>query len=358
MAQSPRRTPTDDIYSDDSPSNETSSDLRLVLLGGDCMYNNHAAGLILRSRDINLANNPKKGHCREATIDGRQVSVFVAPSYWMEHLASYLFFRNGVESIRHEIQNCTSLTFPGPHAFLLVMRAGHATGKEHHLLKAITYMFGAEALHYTMVLFVHGHEWENPTDALKNRCVKMCGKKYFNLDNSDESVVELFGRIKAMTRRKETRIFVQHSYEKVMKMSYESWESNWLCRENKLKKELADQKTEAETLRQTERELLKEQEASEHRESVLRKDLDTAKGKEIALLEELQASRQRVSQLCNDLDAARNAERRLRKQLNELQADEAGELKPVKRNSKDTGRDWPNMSENPPYEVHIRHQEL
>ncbi|KAF5903029.1 programmed cell death 1 ligand 1-like, partial [Clarias magur] len=340
-SESLHRLSHNDIYSDDLPSDETSSDLRLVLLGGDCMYNNHAAGLILRSHDINLANNPKKGHCRGVTINGRQVSIFVAPSYWMSHLASYMFFRNGVESIRHEIQNCTTVTFPGPHAFLLVMRAGHATGKEHHLLKALTYLFGAEALQYTIVLFVHGHEWENPTDALKNRCVKMCGKKYFNLENSDESVEELFGSIEAMSQRKETRMFVQHSYEKVMKMSYESWESNRLCNENKLRKELADQKTELETLRQTERELFKEQEASKHREIVLQKDLDTAKSKETDLLEELQASRQRESQLCNDLDAVRSAERQLRKQLNDLQVYEAGQLKPVKRNSGNT-RDRPN----------------
>ncbi|XP_034167304.2 GTPase IMAP family member 2-like [Pangasianodon hypophthalmus] len=325
MAQSSSGAQTVDVYSHKSPSDEPKSDLRLVLLGGDCAYNNYAADIILRSDNRKETSNPKKGNIREGTVDGRQVSVYVAPSYWMNHLASYWIFSNGVESIRDEIQNCTLVTFPGPHAFLLVMRAGHTTWKEHHLLKAITYMFGAEALQYTMVLFVYGEEWENPRDALKNRCVKMCGTRFYFLENSDESVKEFFRRIDAVTqKKKKSRFFIQNFYENIMKMYFEPWER---AQENNRKRELEELKTEQRL-----------------REDVLKTKLDTLRQTESDLRKELEVSRHHKSVLQKDLDTARQSEKQLRMKLDELQGSEAEHLKGVRRNSKDF--EQPVMPEN------------
>lgn len=318
-----------------SLSEEPKSALRLVLLGGDCADNSYAVDVILRSDNRKETSNPKKGNVRDRLVDGRQVSVSVAPSYWMNHLASYWFFSNGVESIRDEVQNCTSLTFPGPHAFLLVMRAGHTTGKEHHLLKAITYMFGAEALEYTMVLFVYGHEWENPTDALKNRCVKMCGARYYFLENSDENVQELFRSVEGMTRRKKSRFFIQHSYENLMKMYFEPWERARENKENELKRELEELKTEQrlredmlktelETLRKTVRDLRKKVEEPRHRESLLQKDLDRV----------------------------RCGEKPLSQEVYELQGSEAKHLNPVRRNSKEIVQPLMPENKNKPLDDH------
>ncbi|KAK3524635.1 hypothetical protein QTP70_032190, partial [Hemibagrus guttatus] len=320
----------DDVCSLGSPSDEPKTDLRLVLLGGDCVANNYAADIILQSDNKKEIRNPKKGNVRKGSIKGRQLSVFVAPSYWMKHLASFWFFSNGVDSIRDEIQNCTSVTFPGPHAFLLVMRAGQTTGKEHLLLNAITHMFGAEALGYTMVLFIYGHEWENPNDALKNRCVKMCGTKYFFLENNDENVEELFRRVEAMTQRKKSRFFIQRSYENLMKVNFEPWERSQMYKEMQIKRELEELKieqdelkTELDTLRQTERDLREELEASRHHESALQEELDTAKGSERQLRKELEASRRQESVLEMELDTARGSEKQSRKELGESRHDDS-----------------------------------
>lgn len=304
--------------------------LRLVLLGGDCAYKNHVTEVILRSTFTNLTVNSKKGNLREGTVNGRQVSVFATPSYWMNHLASYWILSNGVESIRGEIQICTSLMFPGPHAFLLVMRAGHTSGKEHHLLRALTYMFGAEALQYTMVLFVHGDEVED-SDVLKNRCVKMCGKKYFNLENSDGNVEELFRRIEVMTQRTRSSFFIQCSYEKVMKVSFESWDRARVYKETQLRRELEEMKTERrlredvfrtepDTLLQAEKDLSEDLKASRHHESALQNDLDTARRSEEELRKRLEASRRRESVLQWDLEKAKRSEEQLRKEIDVLKA--------------------------------------
>ncbi|XP_060747530.1 uncharacterized protein LOC132860360 [Tachysurus vachellii] len=289
----------------DDDTNEPKTDLRLVLLGGD--DNNYVAEIILRTDKKKEMINPKKGTMREGSVDGRQLSVFVSPSYWMKHLDSFWFFQNGVESIRAELQNCTSMTFPGPHAFLLVMRAGQTPGKEHLLLKAITNVFGAEALEYTMVLFVYGHKWENPKDALKNCCVKMCGTKYFILEN-EENVEELFRRVEAMTQRKQSRFFIQRSYENLMKVYFEPWEKAQAYKEMQLKRELDE-------LRCSEEQLREELEASRHQERVIREELKTARYSEEQLREELEASRHQESVLQEDLKTARCSEEQLREEL-------------------------------------------
>ncbi|XP_046724322.1 GTPase IMAP family member 4-like [Silurus meridionalis] len=283
-----------DVYPHGSSSDEK-SDLRLVVLGGDCVDNNYVSNIILRSVHQEISTNPKKGSFRGGNVHGRRVSVFVAPSYWMNHLASYMIFSNGVKSISHELENCTFLTFPGPHAFLLVIRAGHTTGKEHYLLKAIKCMFGAEVLQYTTLVFVHAHEWQSPINDLQS-CLKMCGGNYFFLENSDEKVEQLFIRVAVMTQRKRSRFFIQQSYESLMDMCFERWENAWVKNEIKLKRELEEVKSEQclrqdelDTLRQTETELRKELKQSRHREGELQKDLQIARCSEKQLRAEMDA---------------------------------------------------------------------
>ncbi|KAL6469728.1 hypothetical protein MHYP_G00208470 [Metynnis hypsauchen] len=307
-------------------SAQPKTDLRLVLLGGDSADNSYACSTILRDHQREEAINPLKGYIIERTIGGRQVSIFRTPSNWMEHLASHLIFSNGVESIRHEIQNCTSTLFPGPHAFLLVMRAGHATGKEHYLLRAITSVFGAEALEYTMVIFIHVHEQNLSRATLKDRCVQMCGERFYVLENNDENVEELFMKIETMTQKKESRFFVQHSYENLMKTCFKSWENARQSREKKLKRELQVQQEDQqlkeselrknlETLGQVEKDLSKDLEASRLNERALRKDLEASRLNEIALRKDLEASRLNECALRKDLEASRLNESALRKDL-------------------------------------------
>ncbi|XP_036444545.1 GTPase IMAP family member 4-like [Colossoma macropomum] len=310
-----------EVYAQKEPSAQPETDLRLVVLGGDSADNSYACSTILRLYQREETINPLKGNFIERTVGGRQVSVFRTPSYWMEHLDSHLIFSNGVESIRHEIQSCTSTLFPGPHAFLLVMRAGHTTGKEHYLLRAITSVFGAEALEYTMVMFIHAHEQHHPMDALKDRCVQMCGERFFFLENNDENVEELFMKIKTMTQKKQSRFFIQLLYENLMKTCFDSWERTRLhaqqCREHKLIEEMkAEQQLKETELRRKletlEQDLRKELEASRLSESALRKDLEGSRLNESALRE---ASRLNESALRKDLEASRLSESALRKDL-------------------------------------------
>ncbi|XP_036444601.1 GTPase IMAP family member 7-like [Colossoma macropomum] len=197
---------------------------RLILLGGDKHTKHDAYNFILRTEDIGKSNNS----VYENYIKGRHVSVLDTPSVWRDHLASFWFFSRKLNQIKHELQDCISKAFPGPHAFLLVLQAGRDTRKERYLLKAISSVFGKEALDYTMVLFIYSGQ--NSQTASKNSYVRRCGNRYHFLENTDQSVQELFRKVEKMTDVKQSKFFIPSSYENYMKLNFESWEKKRLCR--------------------------------------------------------------------------------------------------------------------------------
>ncbi|XP_016118854.1 uncharacterized protein, partial [Sinocyclocheilus grahami] len=159
--------------------------LRFMVLRGDDALVDKACGTILGERENR--NTFKFGELkpREAQVCGRQVSVLKTPSYWLEHLKSYLIFSNGVNSLKYELKFFESLLFPGPHAFLLVHRDVKKTGRENYLLQALIDVFGEKVLNYCMVLFIDKARHNDPN---QNYCLMMCGGRYYILQNTDQSV--------------------------------------------------------------------------------------------------------------------------------------------------------------------------
>ncbi len=114
---------TNEILTDEAGwSSESNEQLRLMVLGGDDALLDEACGSILGERQNRDAFKFGNMVPRKAQVCGRQVSVLKTPSYWLEHLKSYLFFSNRVKSLKNDLQSFESLLFPGPHAFLLVHR--------------------------------------------------------------------------------------------------------------------------------------------------------------------------------------------------------------------------------------------
>ncbi|GAA6084941.1 GTPase IMAP family member 9-like, partial [Tachysurus ichikawai] len=144
-----------------------------------------------------------------------------------------------------------------------------------------------------MVLFVYGNEWEKSKRCPEELLCEDVWTKYFILENNEENAEELFRRVEAMTLRKQSRFFIQRSYENLMKVYFEPWEKAQAYKEMRLKRELEELKIEqcqkeeeSKTLRQTVRDLREELEASRHDDSVLQEELETARCSEEQLREE------------------------------------------------------------------------
>lgn len=120
-------------------STDPKQQCRLILIGGDEIAKNDACHIILRAEHSQQSQRiiPQSCVMMKDCVQGRHVGVVKSPSYWLKHLESCWFMSSGVKTIQKEMEHCVSLVFPGPHAFLLVIRDGHATGTEHYLLQAI-----------------------------------------------------------------------------------------------------------------------------------------------------------------------------------------------------------------------------
>lgn len=78
-------------------------------------------------------------------MEGRSITVIGTPGIYSTTLTK--------EQLYEEMKRCISLSSPGPHVFLLVIRLETFTQEDRNTSSWIQENFGEEALSYTMVLF-------------------------------------------------------------------------------------------------------------------------------------------------------------------------------------------------------------
>ncbi|KAL1253468.1 hypothetical protein QQF64_018161 [Cirrhinus molitorella] len=207
----------------------STKELRFIMLGGDEYLMDHACDIILRKRAARADSEirHRKGH-----VCGRKITVVKAPSTWMSHVASCCCFESRLKSIKDEMVDCASQVFPGPHAFLLVTDNRKVTGSEKYLLKAIAKVFGIEALDYAMLLII------GRTEPKGIRSVRKYVRRFYTLEDTEQSVKSLFIETERMTQYKESTFFIQSSYENLMKKAFLSWEKE---RSDEIQKEHAQE---------------------------------------------------------------------------------------------------------------------
>ncbi|XP_073668687.1 uncharacterized protein [Paramisgurnus dabryanus] len=326
-------------------SRDNIKSFRFMVLGCDDDLMNEACADILRLPQEENDRNISACVVKEGEVGGRQISVVKTPSYWLEHLRSKVFFRNGVKSIRNDMEFCESLHFPGPHAFLLVLGDVKNSGKEHLLLQALSNVYGEDALDYTMVIFMRNNE---RCDILKSRCVKRCRGRYHILEDNENSVLNLLAEIEVMTQWKQNSYFTKHLelLQKAKKYFQkecepcEQWKGE-LERINLTVKEKSNEITELQKkhsddlhkvirefkvsenqLRKDLNQLVKDLKDSQVRENQLRKDLDDSNFRENQLRKDLDDSNARENQVRKDLDDSKVRENQLGKDLDDLKVRE------------------------------------
>uniref|UniRef100_A0A147B4V5 GTPase IMAP family member 4 n=1 Tax=Fundulus heteroclitus TaxID=8078 RepID=A0A147B4V5_FUNHE len=93
--------------------------------------------------------------CVDGEVLGRNVRVVDTPG---------LFDTNFHEkNVAKKIETCLSMSAPGPHVFLVVLKLGRFTKEEEDTMKAVMNMFGSEAARFSLLLFTHGDRLKKQT---------------------------------------------------------------------------------------------------------------------------------------------------------------------------------------------------
>uniref|UniRef100_A0A8C1GX12 GTPase IMAP family member 8 n=1 Tax=Cyprinus carpio TaxID=7962 RepID=A0A8C1GX12_CYPCA len=136
----------------ESPAAGGSAEVRVVLLGhtgsGRSSSGNTILGRSAFWTDVSPVSVTK--HCQrsEGVVDGRSLRVIDTPGFFHTCLSP--------SEVRAELARCVELSAPGPHAFLLVLRAGRVTRECSAALDWISAAFGPQALSFTIVLITCG----------------------------------------------------------------------------------------------------------------------------------------------------------------------------------------------------------
>uniref|UniRef100_A0A3P9J2S2 AIG1-type G domain-containing protein n=1 Tax=Oryzias latipes TaxID=8090 RepID=A0A3P9J2S2_ORYLA len=181
----------------------SSSDLRLFLLGNIGCGKTSSANTILNQPSSRSADDPKSCNLREAFTDGRRVALVEAPRwYWAGEKVD--------DSVRKETEQAVALMEPGPHAVLLLIPVNQFTEMESRVPSELREMFGQEVLDHTLVLLTCGdylmgksvEEYLQKEDPGLRQIIKGCGGNFHVLNNRNpkdrEQVRELLEKVDRM----------------------------------------------------------------------------------------------------------------------------------------------------------------
>ncbi|XP_028832017.1 GTPase IMAP family member 8-like [Denticeps clupeoides] len=167
------------------------TELRLVLLGKTGDGRSSAGNTILGGTFFEVNSSPESSThgcvIRRNTTRGRKVTVINTPGFFDTRLSD--------EELVPEVARCIAACSPGPHAFVIVLRAGRYTEQEMDVVSRISESIGEDAFRHALILFTYGDDaidervptiqrFVEDSDGLQ-KLVQKCGGRVHVVDNMD-----------------------------------------------------------------------------------------------------------------------------------------------------------------------------
>uniref|UniRef100_A0A673WJ66 Uncharacterized LOC115170115 n=1 Tax=Salmo trutta TaxID=8032 RepID=A0A673WJ66_SALTR len=172
---------------------EQVSSLRIVLLGKSDDKKIAVGNMILQKQAFFNYKQP----CESASgkMNGKSVTVVKTPDFFAPHLP--------MESLMEKMEKCKSLSAPGPHGVLLVLKPEKFTEENRNTFKFILSIFGKEAFKHSMVIITHRKGvTRNPH---LRQMIKECGGRHHEMYKQGSDHKELIEKIEKMVEENERR---------------------------------------------------------------------------------------------------------------------------------------------------------
>ncbi|RVE55575.1 hypothetical protein OJAV_G00234850 [Oryzias javanicus] len=211
---------------------------RIVLLGKSGVGKSTLANTIFGTEvfQASESSNSITSKCLSETKDvhGRKVTITDTPGFFDTNKCE--------EELQSEMTKCVTLSAPGVHAFLIVLKVERFTQQEKDVISKMKKWFSKEALKYAVIIFTHG-------DQLKNRkiedfvnenndlhdLVEECGgryhvidDRYWNKERNNDEVKKSLNTIDKMVEQNNGEMYTNEMLEQV---------DNYLQKQVELKQE-------------------------------------------------------------------------------------------------------------------------
>ncbi|KAL7852183.1 hypothetical protein SRHO_G00179680 [Serrasalmus rhombeus] len=195
-----------------------SEDLRIVLLG-KVSTGKSSTGNAMLGREAFRETETTECEIQRGRVEDRNISVIDTPAINTTTLST--------DQLKTELERCISLSSPGPHVFLLVVRVRRFTEDERNTVKWIQENFGEEALKFTMVLFTGkeettNHQWMNfLQDAKTLEFTSNCGAGFYAMNSKKEmnpaQITKLLEKIETTVQQNRGQCYTRDMYEAVQR---------------------------------------------------------------------------------------------------------------------------------------------